>query len=130
MINIERKRQRQHDNFLQLRLMLSTMLILDCVNVYLRLDLMDIMAEIRKTDSNDSHLYKHDIQPALSKQIFPANSKYTLWRLYCSVQSDKLTQQLVGCRYRDDSTLPAQTTDCTAESRCKETAANCRLQSG
>ena len=43
MINIERKRQRQHDNFLQLRLMLSTMLILDCVNVYLRLDLMDIM---------------------------------------------------------------------------------------
>ena len=81
-------RERQHDNFLLLRLMLSRMLILDCVNVYLRLDLMDIMDEIRKTDSNDSHLYKHDIQPALSKQIFPANSKYTLWSLYCNVQND------------------------------------------
>ena len=88
----ERIRQRQHDNFLQLRLMLSTLLILDCVNVYLRLDLLDIMAEIRKTDSNDSHLYKHDIQPALSKQIFPANSKYTLWSLYCNVQSDNMTR--------------------------------------
>ena len=88
MNNVERKRQRQHDNFLQLRLMLSTMLMLDCVNVYLRLDLMDIMDEIRKTDSNDSHLYKHDLQPALSKQIFPVNSKYTSWRLHCSVQCD------------------------------------------
>ena len=72
--------------------MLLTMLILDCVNVYLRLDLMDIMEEIRKTDSNDSHLYKHDLQPALSKQIFPANSKYTLWSRYCNVQCDNMTQ--------------------------------------
>ena len=44
--------------------------MLDCVvNIYLRLHLLDIMDKIRKTDSNDSHLYKHDLQPPQNKQI-------------------------------------------------------------
>ena len=31
---------------------------------------MDIREKIRKTDSNDSHLYKHDLQPALKQTNF------------------------------------------------------------
>ena len=70
---------------------------------------MDIIEKIRKTDSNDSHLYKHDLQPALNKQIFSANCKYSLlmslsslqlsesMRLVRNIRNTGLTEYWIDC---------------------------------